>query len=327
MVKILRCVRCIGSILAASVAGCGGLQPPFSAPQSGAGALHGVSWMLPDARETDLLYVSDGGFNVYVLSYPAGRLVGILKGSQSPAGECADAAGNVFVTNGGGYIAAYRHGAITPFAVLDDAYGFAPTDCSVDPATGDLAVTNYPKYYSNRGNVVVFKNAQGAPKPYDDAKMAFYHACAYDDRGNLYVSGTSSKGDFEFARLPKAGHTFAGVTLDRPFRGPGAVVWDGRYAAVGRPDAGVIYRFTVRGSSGTAVGKTHLQGAVHGQDVFFWIDGDRVIAPFGRTGIFKSNLGVWSYPAGGRPIRRLSGGGYRFYAVVLSRARRRRGRD
>jgi hypothetical protein len=72
---------------AALLAGCGGSQPPIGSPgampQSPAIATHADrsgSWMLPEARRDDLLYVDAGdGVGTYVFSYPEGKRVGEIK--------------------------------------------------------------------------------------------------------------------------------------------------------------------------------------------------------------------------------------------------------
>jgi hypothetical protein len=66
-----------GCVAVALLAGCGGSQLPTGAPgampQTSALAMHadrGKSWMLPEAKSEDLLYVSNLQ-NVKVYSYPA----------------------------------------------------------------------------------------------------------------------------------------------------------------------------------------------------------------------------------------------------------------
>ena len=66
-----------------AMSGCGGQLP--ARPQTPASAAvqvrsHQASWMLPAARNQDLLYVAaqedTGAFNVEVFSYPGGKSVG-----------------------------------------------------------------------------------------------------------------------------------------------------------------------------------------------------------------------------------------------------------
>jgi hypothetical protein len=87
--------------------GCGGSQPPIGAPgamlQSHAIATHaprGGSWMLPEAKSEDLLYVSEVG-TVTVYSYPQGKLEGKLRGFFDATGECVDAKGDVYIADNG----------------------------------------------------------------------------------------------------------------------------------------------------------------------------------------------------------------------------------
>ncbi|MGB8907824.1 MAG: hypothetical protein WCC84_03655 [Candidatus Cybelea sp.] len=67
--------------------------PPSLAGLNGAKifrADHRTSWMAPDARRKDLLYISDETGDVYVFSYPRGELKGTLTGFADPQGECVD---------------------------------------------------------------------------------------------------------------------------------------------------------------------------------------------------------------------------------------------
>ena len=70
-------------VVAASLAACGGPQPPIGPSgamlQTSAIATHGArgkSWMLPEAKSEDLLYVSSDYDGVQVFSYPKGHTWG-----------------------------------------------------------------------------------------------------------------------------------------------------------------------------------------------------------------------------------------------------------
>ncbi len=81
---------------AALLSGCGDPQMGTAAgdhrgslaPQAAAHETLGRSWMMPSASSEDLLYVSsiDKG-DIYVYSYPQGKLVGTLTGFIKPGGE------------------------------------------------------------------------------------------------------------------------------------------------------------------------------------------------------------------------------------------------
>ena len=219
----------------ALLAGCGAPQLAPSSQPLGTPAIHpdhNPSWMSPDAKNHDLLYISDFGTDdVDVYSYPKGKLKGTLTGFAAPHGECVDAAGNVFVVNTGAYdILEYPHGGSTPIADLSDS-GWYPLSCSVDPKTGNLAVTNQ-SLGSDAGSVSIYKRAKGSPKLYTASNIFFYYFCGYDDKGNLYVDGnTNHTNAFEFAELPAGGTTFKSITLGQSFR-------NSRRRAVGRQARG-----------------------------------------------------------------------------------------
>ena len=84
------------------LAGCGGVAV---SPAAGTTAqFHETrSWMLPEAQREDLLYADTGDgsvHNLYVLSYPKGKLVGTISEPDAAyqQGLCSDAKGDVFVT-------------------------------------------------------------------------------------------------------------------------------------------------------------------------------------------------------------------------------------
>ena len=291
-------------VVAALLAGCSGSQLPVGAPgaatQTAGIATHagfGQSWMRPGAKRRDLLYVSSGSF-VYVYSYPRGGKVGMLAGFSEPRGECADAAGNIFITDSGTFATyEFAHGGTTPIATLYGGYSL-PSACSIDPTTGNLAVVALV------GVSVFAHNKRGwrYPKPYHDG-IYFTSYGGYDNEGNLFVDGTSAPPStaFQFQELKKGSNTFVNVALDQAVQAPGQVQWDGQFLAVG--DSGVkpsvIYQFSVTGSSGSVQGTTILRGTTKSVRQF-WIRKGKVVAPdYGKDD--KSFLGFYKYPAGGSP--------------------------
>ncbi len=153
--------RAITACVAAfTLAGCGGGGSPlaFSPFEQRATQLHlnaqspvavrpdfERSWIARGAKAQNLLYVSIEGFNdVYVYSYlPAPpKLVGKLTGFKDPLGECADKKGDVYIVNAkASNIREYAHGGTKPIAIISDK-GSDPVGCSLDPTTGNLAVSN-----------------------------------------------------------------------------------------------------------------------------------------------------------------------------------------
>lgn len=306
----LASTRYASSIVAAvaSLAACGGLPPigaPGAMPQSRAIATlaeRGGSWMLPEAKSDDLLYVSASGSSsqVLVLSFPKGNLVGSLAGFTVPMGECVDHSGDVFVTDAGSdTVTEYAHGGQSPIATLSDPD--EPYGCSVDATTGNLAVTNLR-------NVAIYPDAQGSPTSYSDPNIGEYEFCAYDKNGNLYVDGTTT----DVAVLPKGGDSFTDISFNGAIAGPGSMQWvNGGLVIV---DAGApwrtptpVDRVTVSGSKGVVVGTTYLKsryGAVAAY-VQYWIQGRNIVGPERAPGDEHRFLGFWPYPLGKMPSQTL----------------------
>ncbi len=312
---------CISGTLAL-LAGCGGSQPPIGAPGAvpetstlTTRAERGTSWMLPEAKSENLLYVADYGSGVLIYSYRPARikLVGYLSAPQLASGECVDNTQNVFVTSSEDEIFEYAHGGTSPIAILTDPVA-TPINCSIDSTTGSLAVVGYPDLHEPYG-AEIYRKGRGKPTFYADGSFGDYE-CGYDDRGNLFIDGYVYSGRLNFAELPKGSGTFKNITLNQTFRAAGGIQWDGEHVAVGDLYAAVIYQFDIRGSRGTEVGSTPLSGS--GTVWQFFIDGDRVIAP----STFQDYAGfikIYDYPIGGSANRTLDL--YSPEGAVVSRSR------
>jgi hypothetical protein len=175
----------------AFLAGCGGGSQAGgtgAVPQGAmAQALHKAS-----GSSGDLIYVA-GAPKSYVLSYASGKVVGTM--SAPASGACADSSGDVYLTDISG-IAEFEHGATSPvrtFGLSGEAFG-----CSVDPTTGNLAVTviGYRRY-----NVAIFKNASGLPITYHLSSLDPFY-CGYDADGDLFVDGSAGHGTTALSELP-----------------------------------------------------------------------------------------------------------------------------
>jgi hypothetical protein len=252
--------------------------------------------------------------NVYVYTYPQGHLAGTLTGSISPAGECVDSKGDVFIvalankSSNSSIIYEYAHGGTQPIATLNDpARG---DGCAIDLASGNLAVANSfdsKNPYGYYGDVAVYAGAQGNPTMYYSSGLVGFGLCGYDAKENLYLRAASSQygyqsqlirlsadGDFEQISLT--------VTLYNEGDSP-SVQWDGKYMTVSstaynKPT--YLYRLRIAGDSAIVVGTTTLRSKRNslrtGQ---FWIQGKRVVG----SDYFKGLGGVdlWPYPTTGKP--------------------------
>jgi hypothetical protein len=284
----------------------------------------GASWAARDVKyeSENLLYVADptsGGVFVYTYAPPAIKFVEFLTDAPVPGGECVDAAQDVFVTNVGAYshvIFKYLHGATRPVAILSDPGG-TPSSCSLDPTTGDLAVTSF-RAGSQPGELAIYKLARGTPKLYSGADFESMYFCGYDNKGNLFIDGYSPANFFAFSELPKGAGALKSISLNETFEAPGGVQWDDQHVAVGDNGGGIIYQFDIRGSYGTAVGSTALKRSqlVHQ----FYIRMGRIIDP---TGLEQGAgyVNIYDYPLGGRPTRTL-GNFSSPYAAVISLGKR-----
>jgi hypothetical protein len=302
--------RFLAAAAALAAAGCNamGLQPAQSGASQSTPAQQrfAQSWMSPDAKRHDLLYVSDLGKDVVeVYSFPEGKLKGTLTGFTAVHSGCVDAAGNVFITSSE-RIYEFAHGGTKPIRTLIDA-GYGPTGCSVDPKTGTLAVANIgPISGSSSGNIAFYKKAKGTPQMYADPSMFFYYDCAYDGSDNLYVTGGDYHGFFTFSEVPGGSTSFTDITLNTQINVPGGVQWHDKFVAVEDQGAGyhgsTVYDFKISGTYGTKVRTVSLKGS--SDAIQFWIEGDKIIGPnIGSS----PNVMWWKYPLAGNALKTITG--------------------
>jgi hypothetical protein len=275
-------------------------------------AQRGRAWMDIAAKKVDLLYISDGNGDVTVYTYWQKTLVGQLTGFAEPKGECVDERGDVFITdNAAKRVVEYAHAGKKPIQVLDDS-PYAPYACSVDLATGTLAVANEAGS-SSQGNVAIYAHASGTPKLYADKEITDFQACAYDSEGNLLVSGSPPRSYTSFAWLPKHGGRLVNVSMPGPvgswtWESVTGLQWDGRYFVI---DDYELYRVSVIEAQAYYEGQTDL----YELDAYgpFWIyndkpnkrQGTQVVGAY--NGSSSGGVYYWNYPAGGDAVGYISG--------------------
>jgi hypothetical protein len=300
------------------------------------------SWMAPDAKKKDLVYVSlgteAGGDEILIWSLK-GKFEGVITGGglNDPLGLCVDKSGDVFVSNHySADILEYAHGGTMPIATLSDS-GEYPQGCAVDPMTGNLAVTSYyGPYGGSAGDVAIYQGAQGMPTTYSAPNFYLYEYCGYDKNGNLFIDGNTGSGGpsgFLFAELPSGGGGFNDIALPQSIYIPDGVQWDGKYVAVGDETAGgtpisAIYQFSISGSTATEVGSTPLDrqggGSAPTSVTAIWINGKKVVGANGASASGNNDPGLWDYPAGGGAVKVFPwgpSGGYQGMGVTVSKAR------
>lgn len=296
------------SVLGALVvllAGCGAAQNP-AMPSSASAQVQGHhgSWMLPEAKGDDLLYLSgEASSTVYVFAYPSGKAVGELTGILFPTFECGDKSGNVFVTSSDdstGGVYEFAHGGTKPleFLPLDQARG-----CSVDPVTGNLAVVNFGD------TVYMYAKATGSPTKYTDYNLYNANDVAYDNMGNLFVDGEyESNRYFALLELPYSAQTFEDITLapvgDYNGDDYDPILWDGKYLDLGSHThhvlRGRILRLQISGSNATVAHKVTLGTQKRGSPQF-WLRGSEIVQPSNKP---QSSFQIFDFPSG-RPVKRV----------------------
>jgi hypothetical protein len=298
-----------GFAMALFVAGCGGSGTvPQSLPQSldllVAQVRHSGSWMLPEAKNENLFYISDGGSNVYVFSYSLAQLVGKLTGFDEAGGLCSDHAGNVWIPDWAqGTITEYAHGGSEPISTLYDP-GVSPADCSIDATTGNLAVVGFTN------SLAIYTGAKGAPHTYKMGGLGVdFLFCTYDGSGNLFVDGIRPGarpghpyGRFGLSELPKGNTRVRRISLRNYFEPYGGwqLQWDGTYLAIAEGWNNLIPRFAIRGNVAHYVDTVKLDQM--GYVGWFWIHGSKIIG----VQIWGTEIQLYHYPAGGDPLKTLA---------------------
>jgi hypothetical protein len=286
-------------VAAVFFAGCAGSQPAVGVPTglSAAAMSRSGSWMLPQARNQDLVYVALLGIgDIRVFTY-AGEEVGRLHGPGEgfdglEEGLCSNESGDVLITDPGiSKVLEYRHGGQQPVKALND--NDIPLSCSVDPVTGNVAVLD-----DKPRNVAIFKPGSGVPTVYPlFASVRFLH-CSYDGAGNLFVAGSggveAGKRKFFYMELPAGASSFKQILLRAHIKFAGGIQWDGRYIVISDGDH-KLYR-TV---GARVVGTTTVQG---GTLSAFWIQRDRLLDADG----YPQRVQFWGYPGGGRSTGQFS---------------------
>ncbi len=246
--------------------------------------------ILPQAKSGALLYVSDGSSAVDIYTYPALKVSGKIDGFEQPEGLCVDKAGDVFVADfGADEMIEYAHGSTKKKATLKTGTDYNPYACSVDPRTGNLAVTAW-RGGDGPGYLLVYAKAKGKPKMYSDSKFVYALYPGYDDKSNIWLNGTASGSKPVYAELPKGKTKFVKVNLKKSIEYPGNLQVDGKDMAFGDLSAGKIYRT----SGAKVLGTTSFSDAtsIYG----YYIDGSNVVCADGTQ-----YIEIYKYPAGGSP--------------------------
>jgi hypothetical protein len=264
------------------------------------------AWIEPQAARGNLAYVADSLSNaLFVFSYSpnAMRYVGYVALGSSPIAECADEAQDVWVVTNSSLLLEFAHGGTTPIRTIDTP-NLIPTGCSVDAATGDLAVAG-ADFNGGVGAVFVYKKAKGVPLDVVDDQFELSD-CAYDGKGTLYADRDVINTDLGIDVLPKGAKKFQYVTSNQSFRRPGGMQWVAPYLIVADSDNDIVYRFAVS-TSHISVGDSIELGRTSRVGLFA-IYRKRIVAPQSSVDAVRNGLlSIYRYPEGGTPVRSIGG--------------------
>jgi hypothetical protein len=305
------------SAVAATLASCGGAQTgsvPGTASYAQSPMAKRGSWVKPGTSNGPLLYVGGNapstGDVTFMLSYPDGNLVGTL--DDIGEGMCSDAAGNVYLTHQNS-VTEYAHGGTTALRTLR-VPGADMFNCSVDPTTGNVAVTFScpPCGYQD---LAIFPPGSGSPTRYVTGSA---WTCGYDGSGNLFINDSLGT---ELTELPNGSNSLVTLTLDKSIGYIGQVQWDGKNMTLQQlNNPGWIYRFSVSGSTAHIMTATKIKTDIDRTNPS-WIYQNILVITFDKHDTTPDEFGIWRYPRGGHAIRivkKLPNGGIVFGAVTIS---------
>lgn len=294
----------VGAATVALLAGCSGSQT--GAPSVPSQSTSAVTAKAKHAPVGPLLYISDPGTGqVQVFNYPAGSLFQTLTGFVTPAGECVDAASNVYVTDtGANTIVKFAHGNPVPVATLSDS-GELPVACAWK--NNRVAVANIATTSGPPGSISVYIGAATTPNFIASNPTAFLtiNYLAYR-AGTLYLDGLDTSSVFAFGSMNNTG-TITPIPITGPGGAPvapGGVArppWAVAYLAVGDAAGSTIYHIKTNGYSvlNAPNSPTVLTGTCNTILQFFLVNigpqQHEVINPESCAG----TVGVHKFPAGG----------------------------
>lgn len=298
--------RAIALFAAAGIlAACGPSQPALNPPVSAEQGKLGYS---ERATAGALMYAGVKKY-VEIYTFPEGAHQETFRTTGFVNGMCSDAKGNIFIAaapeksskSDHGYVYEYAHGGTTAIATLDLPKNDVPLACSVDPVTGNLAVTAEDRQdYAPR--IAIYARASGTPKVYTSGALGANPQGAYDKRGDLFATSGGNLG----VELLKGATGLSKVTLARTLGGVRHVQWGGTSWALQSFDASKhqgeklferIYRVQISGSTGQVVGTTDFNGWPEDNPGQSWIQGGTIVATP------RSEIEFWAYPAGGKPVK------------------------
>jgi hypothetical protein len=320
-------MKAFGILAAIALTGCGSAATP-SAVAPGAIARSSTSvavrapavhpdrrpsWVSPDAKGS-LLFVSDAGTaDVYMYALSTLKLVGTITGFVQPQGECADAKGDVWITDTNAQTIYEVSHAGRLESSLSDTLGY-PVGCAWDAKSRKLAVMNLFGPDGSQGAVLIYPSGSSTPKSYTNPEQYYYDFGGFDTNGDLFVDGRSQSSIFTLSELPAGATSARTIAISGgQLYFPGMVQWDASTHGLlvgdqecAKEYAACIYRLTVSKSAGKIVAKAKLHTSAGGPvcDLVQGVEAAGKIAGSDNEfcGYAASSTDLWRYPAGGAPV-------------------------
>jgi hypothetical protein len=302
MKPVPQSLRLCAAVALALTAACSGSTAGAAsvAPPSNSTVVYPTARISPQTARDNLVYAADGESDaLFIFDYKPNALkfVTYVPLGSTPIAECVDTAQDVWVVTNTELLLEFAHGGTTPIATIGTP-GITPGSCSVDPTTGNLAVSVEE---AGKPAVLVYKNGKGRPQEYL-AGSHLLSACTYDGHGNLYIDFKVYGTDVSFGILPKGGSSLQFVTSNQMFDSPGFMQWDGKYLDVADEDTDTLYRFNVNLSGASVVDslvfdQTQRIGG-------FFIYRKRIVVPSSYSEHMAGGLlSIYHYPQGGKRIQ------------------------
>ncbi len=179
----------INCVAAATLAGCGGSQPPIGAPGT---IRQSVTGSTRYAHSSPLLYVSNDGDQHNVTVYRADAkdpspIETISTDLEQPVGMCVDAQGTLYVLDVDGWVAEYPAGKTKPSKIITKGID-TPAFCAID-SKGNLWVTNI-----GGPNVTEYLKGSTRPRTVITNGLTYPGGIAIDHSGDMYVGNDGSYG-------------------------------------------------------------------------------------------------------------------------------------
>jgi|GEM_PF-2146144 len=299
----------------AMLVGCGGGRQ-IPATGASAGQLRTSGNATATRAGGPLLYVARVHDGVSIVSLNDDEQIAQITGYGYVPGLCSDPSGNIWMPNfrhGRYYVDEFAHGGTKAIAELRVPKESRLASCAVDPSSGDLVVlgSNIDGYWS----ALIWRGARaGKPEKYGmDFDPLF---AAYDNAGNLFITGWAGGSDwfFEMGELAKGSAKVTRIRLDKHALEPGEVQWDGTNVVVAtsvsrrarNPFSSKslfrLYRLQISGTSGHVVQIIQPQRLREGDftGVLFVLHAQTVIGVANKG---RKSLLEWTYPDAGKATK------------------------